>query len=109
MLASLEACRSRGVSEIVVAVPVMPAERVSEFMKKCTQLVYIIAAKSFSAVGQFYEEFGQTQDQEVISAMREASDRMNNFRMQQQKSAEAAQQAAAGGEEASIDISESVL
>jgi putative phosphoribosyl transferase len=103
MIASISACRSRGAASIIAAVPVMPSDRVEEFKKMCDELVFVMAAKNFSAVGQFYQEFGQTDDHEVISSMQTAASRMEQCLQQQQKH----QTPEAGGE--SIDISEAVL
>lgn len=104
MSASVMACKARGAAKIVVAVPVMPAERVPDFVGKSDQLAVVLAAKNFQAVGQFYEEFSQTTDQEVIQCMSAARDRIS--RLEKIRSQPAAFEGA-GGE--SVDISEAVL
>lgn len=69
------ACRSlraRGVGRVVLAVPVAPAEwrpppdAVDEY-------VCLRPQQEFWAVGQFYDDFAQTTDAEVIALLRDAS------------------------------------
>lgn len=69
MRAAIKSVRARGARSVIVAVPVMPADRVSLFEKEVDELVYLDAPYDFSAVGQFYEYFEQTTDEEVIEIM----------------------------------------
>jgi len=72
MMASINAVRQRNAKEIVVAVPVMPLDRVSKFEAECDKLVFIAATADFHAVGQYYDLFEQTTDDIVVDLLREA-------------------------------------
>lgn len=69
MRAATASVRARGAAKVVVAVPVMPADRVTMFKKETDELIYLDAPYDFAAVGQFYEYFEQTTDEEVVEIM----------------------------------------
>src|SRR5436305_3939203 len=76
MRAAVKALRQRGVSKIVVAVPVGPSETCREFEDVADEVVCASAPEYFQAVGQYYEDFSQTSDQEVRDLLaRAAQDR----------------------------------
>lgn len=58
--------RAAGVSHLVVAVPVAPPAAHRELSDLVDELICIATPELFAAVGQFYGEFGQTTDQEVV-------------------------------------------
>ena len=65
MRAAVAALRQRGVAKIVVAVPVGAPETCREFEEEVDETICAITPESFWAVGQFYEDFSQTTDDEV--------------------------------------------
>jgi putative phosphoribosyl transferase len=65
MRAAVAALRQLGAAKIVVAVPVGAAETCREFEHEVDEIVCVIAPEWFQAVGQFYEDFSQTSDEEV--------------------------------------------
>jgi putative phosphoribosyl transferase len=69
MRASLQYLKSKEVIRLIVAVPVAPLETVKQFKSDGFEVVCLYTPVSFAAVGQFYEEFGQTQDSEVIKLL----------------------------------------
>lgn len=69
MRAAIKSVLARAARSVIVAVPVMPADRVSAFEKEVDELVYLDAPYDFAAVGQFYEYFEQTTDEEVVKIM----------------------------------------
>lgn len=73
MRAAIKSVRVRSAAKVLVAVPVMPTDRVSMFKKEADELVYLDAPYDFAAVGQFYEYFEQTTDKEVIGIMEKFS------------------------------------
>jgi predicted phosphoribosyltransferase len=73
MKVSIQAAKARNASRVVVAVPVMPHDRVKTFEKLCDELVTVSAPASFRAVGQFYSEFSQTEDSQVIRLMKDSA------------------------------------
>src|SRR5438105_5324606 len=65
MRAAVAALRQRNVAKIVVAVPVGSPETCREFEEEVDETICAITPESFWAVGQFYEDFSQTTDDEV--------------------------------------------
>src|SRR3954463_5368140 len=65
MRAAVKALRQRGAAKIVVAVPVGPPETCKEFEDVADEVVCASAPEYFQAVGQYYEDFSQTSDDEV--------------------------------------------
>lgn len=68
MKAALKWLEKQKPKDIVVAVPVLPQEALKDF--KNYKLVYIDAPWYFEAVGQFYENFPQLSDEEVLKILR---------------------------------------
>ncbi|WP_266203035.1 phosphoribosyltransferase [Pontibacter kalidii] len=56
---------------VVVAVPVAPPEAAKRFSGLVDEFVCLLTPPFFQAVGQFYEEFYQTSDEEVMQLLRE--------------------------------------
>ncbi|RUM44510.1 MAG: phosphoribosyltransferase [Desulfurobacterium sp.] len=67
--AAIASLRKEKPKKIILAVPVMPADKVPEFQKLVDDLIVIHAPEFFNAVGQFYHDFSQTTDEEVIEIM----------------------------------------
>src|SRR5438105_11868494 len=65
MRAAVKALRQRGAAKIVVAVPVGPPDTCKEFEDVADEVVCASAPEYFQAVGQYYEDFSQTSDEEV--------------------------------------------
>ncbi|RIJ43072.1 phosphoribosyltransferase [Pontibacter oryzae] len=57
--------------KIVVAVPVAPPSAGEHFSQLADDFVCLMLPSGFQAVGQFYEEFGQVSDDEVVKLMQE--------------------------------------
>ena len=66
---ALAALRRGGAAQRIFAVPVAPVETVPQLQKAADQLVLLSAEPVFSAVGQFYENFEQVSDAEVIALL----------------------------------------
>ncbi len=58
--------RHHGASRIVVAAPVMPPAAAAALGEVADEIVALETPRDFSAVGQFYGDFAQTSDAEVI-------------------------------------------
>jgi putative phosphoribosyl transferase len=65
MRAATGALRKQGVAKIVVAVPVGAPETCRELEAEVDELICAFAPEFFHGVGQFYEDFSQTTDEEV--------------------------------------------
>jgi len=69
MRASIASIRSKNPKQIVVAVPVGPADTLREIAAIAEKVVCLSSPNPFQAVGNFYHNFGQTEDEEVIKRM----------------------------------------
>ena len=70
MRAALASVRRRGAKAVVIAVPVGPPSTIKELKKEADRVVCLHTTESFSAIGQFYENFTQTMDEEVIRLLK---------------------------------------
>jgi predicted phosphoribosyltransferase len=71
MIAALHALRQRAPRRLVCAVPVAPPDTLEKVADKADEVVCLYAPESFQAVGQFYADFGQVEDEEVIALLSE--------------------------------------
>jgi putative phosphoribosyl transferase len=78
MRAAAAALRKQGVGKIVVAVPVGAPETCHEIEAVADETICAIMPPFFHGVGQFYEDFSQTSDEEVRELL--AKGRMTRLR-----------------------------
>lgn len=71
--AACRAARARGAVRVVLAVPVAPRDWQQRIGGDADELVCLAAPTAFLAVGQFYVDFGQTPDDEVVSLLQRAA------------------------------------
>jgi predicted phosphoribosyltransferase len=69
MIAAVRALRAAGAASIVVAVPVGPPDTCRQIAALCERLVCLEKPAWFTAVGQWYGDFGQTEDDEVVALL----------------------------------------
>lgn len=69
MIAALHATRARKPELLVCAVPVGAPESLERVRPYCDELVCLEAPEAFYAVGQFYEDFRQVEDDEVVALL----------------------------------------
>ncbi|MDN5293494.1 MAG: putative phosphoribosyl transferase [Eubacteriales bacterium] len=67
--AAIASIRRQRPAELVLAVPVAPPDTLARLEKKVDRVVCLHTPEEFYAVGQFYENFSQTTDEEVIEVM----------------------------------------
>jgi putative phosphoribosyl transferase len=72
VFAAIHALHQMKPAKIVLAVPVMPASTRDWLQTQVDKLVCLYAPEDFYAVGQFYREFNQVDDQAVIALLEEA-------------------------------------
>ncbi len=82
MIAALRAVRRMQSRKVVAAIPVAPAEGVRRLRKEADEVVCLYVPPVFYAVGQFYEDFTQTTDEEVTALLRAATARSASARAQ---------------------------
>jgi putative phosphoribosyl transferase len=73
MRAAVKALRQRGAAKIVVAVPVGPPDTCREFEGEADETICASVPEFFQAVGQYYEDFSQTSDDEVRELLARAA------------------------------------
>ncbi len=69
MIAALHALRARAPQKLVCAVPVAPPETLERVRGSCDEVVCLHAPEDFYAVGQFYRDFAQVTDAEVVGLL----------------------------------------
>ena len=77
MRAAIEALRHLNAARIVVAVPTASLSTVSEMRPEVDELVAVMLPANFSGVGQWYQDFSQTTDEEVRDLL-ERANRISN-------------------------------
>jgi len=73
MKAAIEALRDMAVRRVVIAVPVAPPETAEMLSAIVDELVCLATPPAFRAVGQFYANFEQTTDDDVVALLDHAS------------------------------------
>jgi putative phosphoribosyl transferase len=71
MIAALHAVRARKPARVVCAVPVAAPDSLERVRPYADEVVCLEAPHAFHAVGQFYREFAQVEDQEVVALLAE--------------------------------------
>ena len=72
MLAALHAARAKAPARLVCAVPVAAPDSLALVRPHCDEVVCLEAPAEFYAVGQFYREFAQVEDEEVVALLARA-------------------------------------
>lgn len=69
MAATVQAVRAGQPRRLVVAVPVAPPQAQREFAPLVDEFVCLLLPPDFRAVGQYYDDFGQVSDEEVVALL----------------------------------------
>jgi len=72
MRAALRGVRRAAPRRLVLAVPVAAPEALQSLASEVDDVLCLATPKDFAAVGQFYRDFGQTPDDEVVRLLDEA-------------------------------------
>ncbi|MBF8963546.1 phosphoribosyltransferase [Pontibacter sp. FD36] len=75
LLSTVNMARHKQPRKIIVAVPVAPQAAITQFEAIVDEVMCLLVPPFFQAVGQFYEEFGQISDEEVIRLLRQQGNR----------------------------------
>lgn len=75
MKAAIMGVRQAGAEKIIVAVPVAPAETVQRLQELVDEVYCLSTPMLFQAIGQFYQDFSQVEDDEVVELMKGQSAR----------------------------------
>ena len=68
-IAALRWARAQGAARVVLAVPVAPARSLERFEHEADEVVVLETPEPFFAVGEWYRDFSQTTDDEVVAAL----------------------------------------
>jgi len=72
MKAALASVKNRGAASVTVAVPVGPPSTIEELNEMADRVVCLYTPEYFQAIGEFFTDFSQTPDEEVIKLLRES-------------------------------------
>ncbi len=95
--AACQVLRAVGAARIVVAVPVASRMAVTDLRSECDELVCLEAPDPFFAVGEWYRDFSQTKDDEVIGLLRRSA-------LAQERAARRGEAATASGRDEEVEI-----
>jgi uncharacterized protein (TIGR00369 family) len=70
--AASQVARAQGAARVVLAVPVAPPSASTTLAGDVDELVCLETPERFLAIGEWYEDFSQTRDEEVVSLLRTA-------------------------------------
>lgn len=73
ILSTIDLVRKHQPAKIIVATPVAAPDSLDIVSEQADEIVCLLAPQHFFAVGQFYEEFHQLTDDEVIQLLHEAN------------------------------------
>lgn len=74
--AALRGARKNGPERLVLAVPVAPPDTLAALRGECDEVVCLATPEPFHAVGAWYADFTQTEDEEVRSLLRHAANNL---------------------------------
>ncbi|MFF5260919.1 phosphoribosyltransferase family protein [Actinomadura viridis] len=70
--AACRVARAQGAARVVLAVPVAPPDWTARLGQDADELVCLETPELFASIGQFYGDFTQTSDEEVLALLRQA-------------------------------------
>jgi len=71
--AACRVARAHGAARIILAVPVGHSEAIESLRGDADEVVCLTTPRSLLAIGEWYEDFSQTSDEEVISVLADAA------------------------------------
>lgn len=69
MISALHSLKAKGTAKLICAVPVAPPETIEKVAGYCDEVVCLETPFDFRAVGQFYQDFPQVEDEEVMALL----------------------------------------
>src|SRR6266481_5852348 len=85
MRAAVKALRQSGAAKIVVAVPVGPQDTCRELEEEADETICLSSPEFFQAVGQYYEDFSQTSDEDVRALLTRAEQEISRDKSNSQQ------------------------
>ncbi len=75
--AACRVARAQGAARVVLAVPTAPPDTVHRLREAADDVVCLSTPHLFRAVGEWYQDFSQTSDEEVVSLLAQAANTAN--------------------------------
>ncbi len=72
MKAAILEVKKQKAKTVIVAVPVAPPDTVSEIFKMVDKIIFLDTPEPFFALGQFYQDFPQVSDEEVVKILKDS-------------------------------------
>jgi putative phosphoribosyl transferase len=72
-VAAVRWAKAQGADRVILAVPVAPREAVAKLSKEADEVVCLDTPELFFAVGQWYADFPQTEDDQVVQLLDRAA------------------------------------
>jgi predicted phosphoribosyltransferase len=69
MISALHGLRTRHPAKLICAIPVSPPETLRKIAPLADEVVCLLTPDNFRAVGQFYVDFPQVEDDEVVAIL----------------------------------------
>ena len=73
MISALHGLRARNPAKLICAVPVAPPDTLKKVADMADEVICLEAPPNFQAVGQFYRNFSQVEDDEVVDILQHSS------------------------------------
>jgi putative phosphoribosyl transferase len=70
---AVNVARARGAKNVIVAVAVSPPETIAELERLDVEVISLLVPSEFQAVGEWYDDFTQTSDDDVTSLLRQST------------------------------------
>lgn len=74
MISALHSLRARNPAKLICAVPVAPPDTLKKVETMADEIICLETPEYFQAVGQFYRNFSQVEDDDVIEILRHSTD-----------------------------------
>ena len=74
MISALHSLRARNPAKLICAVPVAPPDTLKKVEAMADEIICLETPEYFQAVGQFYRNFSQVEDDDVIEILRDSAD-----------------------------------
>lgn len=71
LLSTVNMVRKKHPRKVIIAVPVAPASAIKQFEAIVDEVVCLLVPPFFQAVGQFYQDFTEVSDEDVIALLRQ--------------------------------------
>lgn len=71
--AACRVARAQGAARVILAVPVGHADAIKSLRSDADEVICLTEPRSLQAIGEWYEDFSQTSDEEVVSLLSDAA------------------------------------